>query len=480
MTTSSAEINIVPAVPYTATGRKQIFNLTHLGNAERFAAQYSANIKYCHAWKKWLIWDETRWRLDHKDQVVTLAGRTARSIYAEAKAISDDDLKTAFQKHSRKSESAYNLEAITKLARSCPNIPITPDELDADPWLFNCANGTIDLRTGKLRGHSREDLLTKISPVDYRPDAECPIWQDFLHRVLGGNTDLIVFIQKAMGYSLTGAVNEKALFFLHGNGDNGKTTLLEAIRPIMGDYAGTVDIEALMKKAQTSEKERAFADLLGKRFVTSSEAAEGEALHEARIKYLTGMGLLSGRRIYGSAFEFYPQFKLFIDANHKPPISGTEEAIWNRFRLIPFTVSIPKAEQDKQLLVKLANEAPGILAWAVQGCLRWQQEGLSAPTKVTQATEEYRNQMDPVTDFIEDCCNVNPEAFTLSADLYGAYGDWCNSFREKPISEKAFAMALERQGYSKGRESRGARGRNGLELRLFTQHPAQEDTAYTA
>jgi putative DNA primase/helicase len=187
--------------------------------------------------------------------------------------------------------------------------------------------------------------------------------------VLGEDEALIEFLQKAIGYSLTGRVNEKALFFLHGTGDNGKTTLIEAVRKIMGEYAGTVDIDALMKKSGVPEKERAIADLLGKRFVTSSEAAEGEALHEARIKNLTGMGRLSGRRIYGSAFEFDPQFKLFIDANHKPHISGTEGAIWSRFKLIPFNVSIPKAEQDKHLLEKLAAEAPGILAWAVQGCL---------------------------------------------------------------------------------------------------------------
>jgi putative DNA primase/helicase len=476
MNLSTPEVNIIASIPYGAFGKKQNFNLTQLGNAERFAAQYSADIKYCHAWKKWLIWDGKRWTLDHKDLVVTLAAKTVRSIYAEAKSISDDDVKTTHEKYSRRSESAYNLEAILKLARSRPDIPVTPDEYDGNPWLFNCANGTIDLRTGKLRSHAKEDLMTKLASVEYRPDAECPHWMAFLNRVLGEDQTLIEFLQKAIGYSLTGSVNEKALFFLHGTGDNGKTTLVEAVRKIMGEYAGTVDIDALMKKAQTPENERATEDLLWKRFVTSSEAAEGEPLHEARIKHLTGMGRLSGRRIYGSGFEFDPQFKLFIDANHKPRISGTEEAIWNRFKMIPFAVSIPKAEQDKRLLEKLGAEAPGILAWAVQGCLRWRHEGgLGAPEAVTEATESYRNEMDPASDFIADCCIDDPEAVTPFAELYSACREWCHTYDEKVMSQKTLGTALDRHGFAAVRTAH-ARGRKGLALR----HPAIGDTAYDA
>lgn len=350
-----------------------------------------------------------------------------------------------------------------------------PHYFDRDPWLFNCANGTLDLRKGGLRSHSREDLLTKISPVEYWPDAKCPVWEAFLRRVFNGDNDLIEFMQKAIGYALTGCVTEKALFPLYGTGDNGKTTLLEAVRTVMGDYAGMVYIEALMKKAQVAEKERAFADLLGKRFVTSSEAADGQALHEARVKHLTGMGKLSGRRIYGSAFEFDPQFKLFIDANHKPVVSQSDDAIWNRFRMIPFSVPIPKAEQDRNLGSKLAAEAPGILAWAVRGCSKWQADGLGVPEVVTRATEDYRNEMDPVTDFIEDCCIQDPALVTPSTDLYTAYNQWCVVHREKTGSSKAFGTALERKGFPAVRTSE-ARGRSGLALR----HPPQGDTAYSA
>jgi len=233
-----------------------------------------------------------------------------------------------------------------------------------------------------------------------------------------------------------------------------------------------------MKKAQTNEKERAIADLLGKRFATSSEVAEGEAMHEARIKLLTGMSRLKGRQIYGSAFEFDPQFKLFIDANHTPSISAAENAIWNRLRLVPFTVSIPKKEQDKTLLSKLAAEAPGILSWAVRGCLRWQHEGLGAPRAVADATQSYRDAMDSVSQFIEDQCELNPEALAVFSDLYAAYGDWCRANREHAVGYKAFGTSLEARGFALVRTA-GARYRRGLTIRA-NDVPVAEDMAYRA
>ena len=478
MNISAREIDITPSVPRGQWGQTRSFNSTQLGNAERFAAQYSGRIKYCKAWDKWLIWDGKLWRPDHADTVVRMAARTVRSIYDQAKEITDnEDLKSSLQKHSRKSETDYTLRAMIRLAQSQPTIPVLPDHLDSDQWLFNCQNGTIDLESGNLRPHSQEDLMTKISPVEYRPQAECPIWQAFLFRILDGNGDLIDFVQKAIGYSLTGAVTEKALFFLYGNGDNGKTTLVEAVRQVMGDYAGVIGIDALMKKTQPEHRDQSIASVVGKRFVTSSEAAQGEALHESHVKHLTGMGRLTGRRLYCDAFEFDPQFKLFIDANHKPIISGTEDAIWNRFRLIPFTVQIPKPEQDRGLGAKLAGEAPGILAWAVQGCLRWKQEGLGSPETVTEATESYREEMDPVADFVADRCDEDPEAKETFSELYKTYLHWCEEHREKRASQKAFGLALDRKGFLAVRTS-SVRSRKGLAIRR--PPPVPGDTAYDA
>jgi putative DNA primase/helicase len=379
--------------------------------------------------------------------------------------VTDEDQRTAIFSHARRSESRHNLESMIALAQSQLGVAVSPAQLDTDPLVLNCLNGTLDLRTGQLRPHRPEDHISKLTPVEYHPHAKCPLFQAFLHRILDGDQALIGFQQRAIGYTLTGCVTEKALFCLHGAGNNGKTTLLEVIRKILGEYAGMIDIEALMKTAQSDLTQRAVADLIGKRFVTSSEAAEGQALHEARIKQLTGMGRLTARRIYGSAFEFDPQFKLFIDANDKPVIRGRDEAIWSRVRLIPFTVSIPEAERDRTLGDKLAAaELPGILAWAVEGCLWWLNGGLGSPEAVTKATEQYRIEMDLVADFIEDCCTLDAQASETSTALYEAFQAYCRSVKEDPISSTAFGAALTQKGFDKVR-SASARSRKGLALR---------------
>ncbi len=474
MTTPSIEAEIAFPAPKAQWAKQPHFRQTQLGNAERLVHTYSSNIKFCHAWK-WLVWDGRRWRCDDTGAIHRMAMSTIRSIGQEAKAESDDDLRG----WAKRSESNYHLKAMAEMAQNMTNVRVDTSAFDQDQYKFNCANGTIDLRTGTLRPHSREDLITKLSSVEYRPDAECPQWLGFLERILNSDAALINFMQKAIGYSLTGAVTEKALFFLHGSGDNGKTTLLEAVRRIMGEYAGTAEVEAFMKDASTAEKERATADLAGKRFVTASEAAQGHSLNEAHVKKLTGMGRLSGRRIYCSAFEFDPNFKLFIDANHKPSLSVADQAIWNRLRLIPFEVSIPKDQQDKNLLVKFAAEAPGILAWAVQGCLRWQSEGLGPPVAVLQATEAYREEVDSVSDFIADRCIQDPGATEKFSDLYADYCDWSKKYSEKPISAKAFGQTLDRKGFTLDRKP-GVRCRKGLKR---GQEPLAEqplDTAYNA
>jgi putative DNA primase/helicase len=432
--------------PVQAAPVTQGFKLTQLGNAERLIGRHGHNIRYCHAWKKWLIWNGKQWKPDDTGQIMGLAKDTVRSIYKEAAALHYEGHAL---NHARASESRYELEAMTVLAQD--RVPVMPQELDSDPFMFNCQNGTIDLPTGKLQPHRPERMLSKISPVTFDEKAGCPIWAAFLDRLFGGSADLVSFMQMAIGYSLTGAVTEKALFVLCGDGDNGKTTLLEAFRYIMGDYAGSIEINSLMQSASSSDQQRTVADLLGKRFVTASEAEEGQKLNEAKIKQLTGMGKQVGRRLYGHAFEFDPQFKLFIDANHKPVIRGSDPAIWNRIRLVPFAVSIPKAEQDRGLLAKLRVEAPGILSWAVQGCLEWQREGfLGTPAAITEAVESYREEMDIVAQFIADCCAVDPGLEAEAGELYLHFQQWCDQRREQPNSSTAFAKRLGDKGYEAG------------------------------
>jgi putative DNA primase/helicase len=231
----------------------------------------------------------------------------------------------------------------------------------------------------------------------------------------------------------------------------------------MGDYAAVMDVDVLMQKSSNADKDRDLTDLVGKRFVTCSETDQGQKLHEARIKLMTGMGRLQGRRIYGSAFEFDPVFKIFMDANHKPQIRGTDEAIWSRVRMVPFNVSIPKEDRDKNLGRKLRAELSGVLAWAVEGCLRWQNEGLGEPTAVASVVEQYRQEMDLVADFLADSCIRGPEFREPFARLYDALRNWCESLGETPMSQKAFAANLTAKGFPDGRISSG-RYRVGLKL----------------
>jgi putative DNA primase/helicase len=437
--------------------------LTPLGNAERLVDRHGQDLRYCPEWNKWLVWNGKRWKIDADGEVARRAQETVRSIYQEARQ-SDPELQGILEKHARRSETKYNLDSMISLAGVQLNIPVSPDQLDRDPMLFNCSNGTINLTTGTLLKHSPSHLITKISPVEFRAGSACPTWTQFLRQIFDGDAALIEYLQKAIGYALTGKVTEKSVFILYGNGDNGKTTLLEAVRYILADYAGVVDIHVLMQDAQNSERERAVANMLGKRFITASETEEGDRFNEAKLKSLTGMGRLVGRRIYGSAFEFDPTFKLFIDANHKPLIRGSDRAIWNRIRLVPLNVSIPKDQQDKALLAKLKAEAPGILAWLVEGCLKWQSDGLTVPPAMANATQSYQEEMDPVADFILERCDVTPTATEKVADLYQAFKTWCDAGGEEPLSKKAFGLRLDAKGFPSVRQA-NARLRQGLKLK---------------
>src|SRR5262249_51515381 len=267
-----------------------------------------------------------------------------------------------------------------------------PNDFDTDPLLLNCKNGTLDLRTGELRAHSRRDLITKMCAVRYNDTAKCPVFLRFLDTIFNQSGDLMAYVQRILGYALTDDVGEKALFCFHGDGNNGKTTLLEVVRYLLADYAGQIMIESLLtdNPFHRSTALADLADLRGARFVTTSEADRGKHLAEAQIKQLTGMGQVKSCRKYENPVEFPPTFKIFMDTNHKPMVRGQDAAIWSRLKLIPFTVTIPKDEIDKNLLEKLKREAPGILRWAVEGCLEWQRDGLNEPSEVSESVQEWQ------------------------------------------------------------------------------------------
>jgi putative DNA primase/helicase len=424
------------------------YNLTDLGNAERFISQHGEDVRYCYAWSRWLVFTGARWERDESGHVHRLAKETVRGIYHEAAAAADEERRKALAKHAARSEAETKIRAMLELAKS--EAPIAPDELDAAPWLLNASNGTIDLRTGELREHRREDLITKLIPVEYDPKATAPTWAAALERTLPSPT-LRAFFKKLCGYAITGDVSEHILAVLYGTGANGKSTILNALLEAAGDYGMQAAPDLLVAKKGAHPTE--VADLFGKRLVASIEVEDGRRLAESLVKQLTGGDKVRARRMRQDFWQFDPTHKVFMAVNHKPEVRGTDTAIWRRIRLIPFTETIPPAEQDKKLPEKLRAELSGILAWAVEGCLEWRREGLQAPDEVRKATGQYRSEMDVIGAFLQDECEIGldyREPFTI---VYKRYEEWCEDGGERAETRRKFNARLKERGGFEARRS---------------------------
>jgi putative DNA primase/helicase len=438
-----------------ADGNLRGSRLTDWGNAERLVALHGQDLRFCWPWEKWLVWNGRNWAIDDTGEVDRRAKQVVQSIYAEAGVAPDKKQRAVLAHHALKSESESKRKALIASARSELGIPVLPDHLDRDPWLFNVLNGTIDLQTGQLRAHRREDLITKLAPVEYDPQAQCPTWWAFLERIMSGDGLIKEFLQKAVGYALTGDTRQQCLFFLYGLGANGKTTFLETIQALLGDYAKRTSTETFLAKKGSSIPNDVAA-LRGARLVAAVEVESGRRLAEVLLKEMTGGDTITARFLHAEFFEFKPQFKIFLAANHKPIVRGTDNGIWRRIHLIPFMMQIPEAHQDKELPVKLKAELPGILNWALEGCLEWQRHGLTPPQEVRVATEAYREEMDPLCGFIAECCVVTPDAVAMAKDLYKAYAVWAEETGEKrPMSQKEFGGRLKERGFMNTQETKG-------------------------
>lgn len=420
------------------------FPCSDLGNAERLAHHYGDQLKYCHPWSKWVVWNGKKWSEDDTGTINQLAKKTVRKIYDEAKQSEDDNKRQAIAKHAITSESNGRIKAMVSLVKS--ELPVRPEKFDRNRLLLNCENGTIDLSTGKLIPHDKNNFITKVAPVNYDPSATCPQWENFLNKIMDNNQDLIKFLQRAVGYSLTGDVSEQCFFILWGKGDNGKTTFLRAIGNILGDYSQHTPIDTLIIKKKGAASND-VARLKGSRFVTASESEKGDRLAENLIKQLTGDDTISARFLYQETFEFEAEHKLFLATNHKPIIAGNDHAIWRRIKLIPFQVTITEDEKDKKLPEKLKSEYSGILNWAIEGCLEWQNNGLGIPSEVASATDEYRSEMDLLNNFIQDCCNVGQDLNVHSKQLYQAYADYCEENAEFQFKQTSFGRKLKEKGF---------------------------------
>ncbi len=420
--------------------------LTDTGLAERFARLHGDRVRYCHLWGKWFAWDGRRWCPDDMGAVDQLTKQTARSIFREAADEPDDGYRKLLVEFARKAESAQRRAAMLQLARSEPPIPIRPEALDQNDWLLNCQNGTIDLRTGELRKHRQADGITKLCQVEYLPDATAPAWLDFLSRIFDCNEGLIGFIQRLLGYCLTGDTSEQVLPICWGEGANGKSTLVNVALDLLGDdYAIKAPPDLLLARRNDAHPTER-ADLFGKRVVAAVETDDGRRLAESLVKELTGGDRVRARRMREDFWQFRPTHKVILACNHKPEVRGTDHAIWRRLRLVPFNVVIPEASQDKHLGDKLREELPGILAWCVRGCLDWQTKGLGVPPEVETATASYRADEDSIGGFIEASCIIGLAYKVRAGGLYESYKTYCEKSGEPLLSQKRFGQRLTERG----------------------------------
>jgi putative DNA primase/helicase len=420
--------------------------LTDAGNAERFAARYGDVARYVPGWG-WLAWTGSHWTRDEL-KIRDLMLRTARDIHKEAAASVNHNQQREIAKWARQSQQAQRLQSALWCAQ--PALATRTNEFDRHDFLLPVKSGTIDLTTGHLKSHDPEDMLTRLVDIRYDPGALAPTWHNFLATVLP-DPDVRALVKRLAGYTLTGSTTEQILIFLFGNGRNGKSVFIETLAKVLGDYHTPTRIETLSIGQRGIPND--VAALAGARLVSVSETPEGARLNESLVKDLTGGDTISARFLRHEFFRFQPQFKLWIRGNHKPQIRGTDDGIWRRVMLIPFAVQIPPDRVDQHLMAKLQKELPGILTWAVQGCLEWQREGLRPPSAILAAVRAYRGEMDTLGDFIDECCIVADHLTAKSSHIYSAYKRWSEREGHKAMSATRFGLTLSERGFEK--EKRG-------------------------
>jgi putative DNA primase/helicase len=402
--------------------------------ALRFAERHASDLRFVAKWSKWLQWTGKHWRFDDTLHAFHLARALCREAAAEC-----NKPKIPASVASAKTEAA-----VERLARADRRLAATVDQWDADPWLLNTPDGVVDLRTGKIRVYRADDYMTKITAVG--PRGDCPRFKAFLNRIMDGDAALIAYLQRVFGYCLTGDTSEQAMFFGYGVGQNGKGVLLQTVSAILGDYAKAAAIETVTE-SKTDRHPTELARLHNARLVTATETEEGRHWAESRIKLLTGGDVVTAHFMHKDDFEYVPQFKLFFSGNHKPGLRGASVAMRRRVGMIPFAVTVPEAERDPQLKDKLKREWPGILQWAVDGCLQWQKVGLDPPEAVTKATDAYFTEQDSISFWIEECCERDPNAWTLTTALFTSWKIWAEKAGVRHGNVKSFREAIDAKGF---------------------------------
>ena len=421
-----------------------LHTMDDMGNALRIMDKFGEKIRYNHVERRWMYYDERRWCYDDTGTIYRIADSAIDDMKKEyayylSENGAEDDITKAFEKHMKASRSRKSKKNMVEELQH--HVPILPSSLDRYKTVVNAPNGMIDLKTGELLPHDPQKYITKILSAEYTDHADCPQWQSFLSDIFNGDMELIRYVQKAVGYCLTGSTAEQCVFFLYGTGRNGKSTFLEVLRDVFGGYITNIQPETIMVRSSGNGNASSdIARLKGARLVTSVEPNEGMRINEGLLKQLTGDDVVTARKLYSDEFEFKPEFKLWMATNHKPIIRGTDTGIWRRIHLIPFTVQIPPEKVDRRLPFKLRSELPAILRWCVDGCLLWQREGLGMPAAVLNSVNEYRREMDVISTFIDARCVV-AEGESISANKLFAEPWFAGTYAVAGTSEGGVAAA---------------------------------------
>ena len=424
--------------------KTKFYSYDDTGNAQRFTDMFGDVVRYSFIRKNWYYYNGKVWQLDQEGKVRRLVDKILMKMKKEPVFQSDDvdpeDAKKNLQKHIKYSRGSNGKTNMLKESQHL--LPVSPETFDKDKHLLNVQNGYIDLKTGNLYDHDKDKFFTKISNVEYTDKIDYPLWLDFLNQIFDGDQDLINYMQRAVGYSLSGSVEEQMMFILYGNGRNGKSVFLDIITEMLGNYTINIQPQTLMVKPQSGNANSDIARLQGARLVTSTEPNDGMRFDEGLVKQLTGGDKVTARFLYGDEFDFFPEFKLWMATNHKPIIRGTDDGIWRRLAIIPFTVQIPEHKVDKNLKYKLRRELTAILNWAVEGYREWQRIGLAEPEVIKQQRGDYRKEMDPVEQFIEECCIRKDGERARGSLLYQAYKEWATDNHQYMMNHIKFGKEM--------------------------------------
>ena len=451
--------NEVPAIENATvgeTGQRRYYTYDDTGNALRFRDANAGLIHYNHVDGCWIYWDGVRWASDENGEIKRRADKMLADMAKDLKEMQDDPAYNAYKKHLSRSRSHRGKEGFIAEARHLEGVPVLPSEMDRAGNAFNVRNCLISLKTGRTAEHDKKYMISKLAPVTYDENAKCPRWDRFIEEITCGDKSLQLYLQRMIGYCMTAYTKEQCMFFLYGNGSNGKSVFVDTIAYMLGEYAASCQPETVMMRDRNNTARGDLARLKGARMVVTSEPNDGCRLDEGIVKQMTGgtENKLTARFLYGREFEFSPEFKIVMNTNYKPVIKGTDNGIWRRVRLIPFTAEFTKENRDPQLIEKLRRELPGILNWAIAGAVGWCKEGLPPCAIIDEAGQEYRSEMDRVQQFLDDCTTRSESSSTQASTLYKCYKAWCSEQGDRfPVGSTKFFMELKRRFKSRKTEA---------------------------